>query len=129
MLDIVILTHGDLAKGFHHSCNMITGQDLNYIGLYEDGIGNFEEKVYKLLDELLSIKDGVLVLCDIRGGSPCNTALRYKLEKNAKIEIVIGVNLPMILSCLDELENDITLQELVNIAVENGKLEIETINI
>lgn len=129
MLDIIILTHGDLAKGFSHSCNMITGQKLNYIGLYEDGIGKFEEKVYKLLDELLKIKDGVLVLCDIRGGSPFNTALRYKLEKNAKIEVVIGVNLPMILSCLDEIEGDITLQELANIAVENGKLEVETINI
>lgn len=128
MVRILILSHSTLAKGLSESCEMISGKKIEYISLTDDGIGVFETQVYSKLDELFLSYKEVLVFCDIRGGTPCNTALRYKLEKKANLEVIVGTNLPMILSCLEEVEN-FKDSSFLNELLETSKEEIEKINI
>lgn len=128
MVGILILSHSTLAKGLSESCEMISGKKTEYISLTDEGIGIFETQVYNKLDELFSSYKEVLVFCDIRGGTPCNTALRYKLEKRANLEVIVGTNLPMILSCLEEVEN-FTDSSFLEELLETSKEEIEKINI
>lgn len=128
MVGILLLSHSTLAKGLSESCEMISGKRTEYISLTDEGIGTFETEVYNKLDEMFSNYKEILVFCDIRGGTPCNTALRYKLEKKANLEVIVGTNLPMILSCLEEVEtfkDSSFLDELLDISKE----EIEKINI
>ena len=65
--------------------------------------------------------EGVLVLVDLLGGSPCNvTASCLKQEG---LECVTGLNLPMLISLLEERE-DGTLRSMPKVAMEAGKTGI-----
>ena len=130
MLGVIVTTHGDFAKGILHSAEMVIGEThISHLGLDESGISNYESKLYKLLDEAFEKYKGVLVLCDLKGGTPFNTALRYKLEKGREMEVITGVNLPMILEASMALETCEDLNELISIAIESGKEGIEKIDI
>ncbi|MGH8521442.1 MAG: PTS sugar transporter subunit IIA [Gammaproteobacteria bacterium] len=61
--------------------------------------------------------DGVLVLTDICGATPCNIATRLLGE--ARVKIVTGVNLPMLLRVLNYA--DLSLERLVDKAVTGGR--------
>ena len=61
--------------------------------------------------------DGVLVLTDICGATPCNIATRLLGE--ARVKIVTGVNLPMLLRVLNYA--DLGLERLVDKAITGGR--------
>ena len=61
--------------------------------------------------------DGVLVLTDICGATPCNIATRLLGE--ARVKIVTGVNLPMLLRVLNYA--DLSLERLVDKAITGGR--------
>jgi PTS system ascorbate-specific IIA component len=61
--------------------------------------------------------DGVLVLCDIFGSTPCNIVL--PLHNQHKIRLVAGVNLPMLVRVLNYV--DLTLNELARKAATGGR--------
>ncbi len=61
--------------------------------------------------------DGVLLLTDLFGGSPCNIA--FSFLNNKKVEVVTGVNLPMILTFWNKRANT-TLQELAKYVQLSG---------
>lgn len=130
MLGVIVTTHGDLAKGLLHSAEMVIGKtNINYLGLDDLGIETYEKKLYELLDKSFENYQSILVLCDLKGGTPFNTALRYKLEKEKDIEVVTGVNLPMLIETSMSRDTGGTLENLINTAIESGKDGIEKINI
>ena len=61
-------------------------------------------------------------MVDLFAGSPFNAASMLAI-KNSNMEIVTGVNLPMILEVFSNRESS-TLSELVNIAEKSGKESI-----
>ncbi|MGH8507996.1 MAG: PTS sugar transporter subunit IIA [Gammaproteobacteria bacterium] len=61
--------------------------------------------------------DGVLVLTDICGATPCNIATR--LLGKGRVKIVTGVNLPMLLRVLNYA--DLSLERLVDKAITGGR--------
>jgi PTS system ascorbate-specific IIA component len=61
--------------------------------------------------------DGVLVLTDICGATPCNIATR--LLGKGRVKIVTGVNLPMLLRVLNYA--DLGLERLVDKAITGGR--------
>jgi PTS system mannose-specific IIA component/PTS system mannose-specific IIB component len=83
-----------------------------------EGIDSLVEKYNNLINRLDS-KEGVLFMVDLFGGSPFNAASIIAM-KNENMEIVTGVNLPMILEVLGSREF-LNLQELVQIALNSGK--------
>lgn len=130
MFGIVITTHGNFAEGIAQSVNMVIGGDIiPNLGLDESGVKIYEEKLFNLLDKEFETKDGIVVMCDLKGGTPFNTALKYKYMKNKNLEVITGVNLPMIIDTHMEIENFENLLEIVNCALEVGKESIENINL
>ncbi len=117
MIQILIVTHADMAKGILSSAELIMGpqKDIATIGLCgEDSFESFNEKVRGKLTELYN-EDGVLVFVDLYGGTPCNvTAANVNRPVNGKTphcECVSGVNLPMLIEALSMRES-MTLEEL-----------------
>ena len=117
MIQILIVTHADMAKGILSSAELIMGPQKNIatIGLCgEDSFESFNEKVRGKLAELAN-EDGVLVFVDLYGGTPCNvTAANItgpSMEKTPHCECVSGVNLPMLIEALSMRES-MTLEEL-----------------
>jgi PTS system mannose-specific IIA component len=121
MISVIIGTHGMFSDEILKSAEMIFGTQEN-IGSVTfkpgEGIENLIEKYNNMISELDS-KDGVLFMVDLFGGSPFNAASIIAM-KNDNMEIVTGVNLPMILEVLGSRDFS-TVSELLTIAENSGK--------
>jgi PTS system mannose-specific IIA component/PTS system mannose-specific IIB component len=121
MISVIIGTHGTFSEEILKSAEMIFGSQEN-VGSVTfkpgEGVENLVEKYNELMNKL-DCSDGVLFMVDLFGGSPFNAASILAM-KNENMEIVTGVNLPMILETLGSREFS-NLKELVAIAENSGK--------
>lgn len=106
MFKVLVLTHGRLAEVLVDSARMIAGEAPGMAALALEWDDTFEQahgKVAAAVDRL-DEGDGVLILTDMYGGTPFNVA--RTLAEPGRVEIVTGVNLPMVLrmSCFQEDE-------------------------
>jgi len=128
MISVIIGTHGMFSEEILKSAEMIFGTQEN-VGSVTfkpgEGVENLVEKYNNLIGELEST-DGVLFMVDLFGGSPFNAASIIAM-KNDNIEIVAGVNLPMILEVLGSRDFS-SLSELLVIAENSGKEAIRVLS-
>ena len=128
MISVIIGTHGMFSEEILKSAEMIFGSQEN-IGSVTfkpgEGIDGLVEKYNNLINEL-DCTDGVLFMVDLFGGSPFNAASIIAM-KNDNVEIVAGVNLPMILETLGSRDFS-TLPELLAIAENSGKEAIRVLS-
>jgi mannose PTS system EIIA component len=97
MIGKLILTHGGLARELLAAANVISGQLTGFEALsldWKDGFDEARSKVAAVLDRL-DQGQGVLILTDMYGGTPCNIAMTF--YQAGRVEILTGVNLPMVL--------------------------------
>jgi PTS system mannose-specific IIA component len=96
MVGLVVATHGQLAEELLRTAAGIVGSLERCEGI-SIGAGSSMEEARRQLAEAIGRVDegqGVLVLTDMFGGTPANLALTFLDDR---IEVVTGVNLPMIL--------------------------------
>ena len=121
MIAVIIGTHGMFSEEILKSAEMIFGAQEN-VGSVTfkpgEGVENLIEKYNELINDL-DCTDGILFMVDLFGGSPFNAASILAM-KNENVEIVTGVNLPMILEVLGSRDFS-TLPELLTIAENSGK--------
>jgi len=116
MVSFLIVSHGGFAEGLIDASQMIMGEQEKVVGIglqTEEGPEQLKEKMKKEVENL-DEGDGVLVLVDLYGGTPGNSAA-YLLEMKNKIEVLTGINLPLFLELLN-LRNSQSLKELVDSA-------------
>lgn len=97
MISTLILTHGALAQELLAAAEVIAGKLDAFEALcleWDDGIDEVREKIEASLNRL-DRGDGVIILTDMFGGTPANIALEF--ERPGKVEVLSGVNLPMVL--------------------------------
>lgn len=125
-MEIVLATHGNLGEGLLDSYTMIAGEteNIHVVKLTDIGVGEFKENLHSVLNNLTGSSE-VLVLVDLKGGTPYNESFMYSLENPGKIEVVTGVNLPMLIEIgyLSNSESD--AGNLADTAVETGKESVE----
>ena len=76
MIPVVLVTHGDFAKGLIESSEMLVGKSegLSYVTLEpSDDFSAFKQKIENEI-KAVDGSDGVLLLADLLGGSPYNAA-------------------------------------------------------
>lgn len=98
MTGLIIITHGDLAQGFLNAAAMIVGPQAGAMALCtcrDDQLETIELELKRMVTILAHDGDGVLVMTDIFGGTPTNITL--SLLDTGKVEVLTGVNLPMVL--------------------------------
>lgn len=124
MVGILVLTHGNLGLQFIETAKLIgisSDKAINALGLNpKDAPDSIRDRVAKAIRELNN-GEGVLILTDLFGGSPTNIACSF-LEED-KVEVVTGLNLPMLIKAVNSREN-IKLAELAGIASDAGKENI-----
>jgi len=105
MIGIVIVTHGNIAEELIKTAEMITGKREGVIGVPTDPSKSVDEikKEIEMAIKKVDTGDGVLILTDMFGGTPSNISLSFL--KDEKIEVVTGVNLPMLLKLFTSREN------------------------
>ncbi len=123
MIGGIIVSHGKLAEELLNALNIILGEVVNIeaisIGWYDD----VEESKKKINQSLKRVdqKNGVVIFTDMFGGTPSN--LSFSFMKNNKVEIITGVNLPMLIKFVS-LQRSNNLKEVARKVVEQGKKNI-----
>jgi PTS system mannose-specific IIA component len=93
----LILTHGRLADELLAAAEVIAGDLESFEALCLDWGDNQDTAREKVLAAVARLDDeeGVIILTDMYGGTPFNVA--KELTEPGRIELVCGVNLPMVL--------------------------------
>jgi mannose PTS system EIIA component len=98
----VVVTHGNLATELVSAAETIVG-DIHHVTAisigWHDDADTAREQIGKAI-ERVNQGAGVVVLTDMFGGTPTNLASTFL--GHAPIEVVTGVNLPMILRLADQ---------------------------
>lgn len=119
----LVVTHGKLGHELVAAAEMIVG-DLSWIaaisiGWHED-VNESKEAIEKGARSVDQGK-GVLILTDMFGGTPSNLSLAL-LEKG-RVEIVTGVNLPMIIKLAGQSGQE-SVSELARRLKDQGQSHI-----
>lgn len=119
----VIVTHGQLARELVNAAEMIIG-DIHHITAvsigWHDDVETAREMIKKAIDQT-NQGHGVLVLTDLLGGTPTNIAASFMgIEQ---IEIVTGVNLPMLIKLASQ-RGDEDLATLARQVRDQGRQDI-----
>ncbi|MDU8924003.1 PTS mannose transporter subunit IIAB [Pasteurellaceae bacterium LIM206] len=126
---IIIATHGVAAEQLLKTTEMLIGEQENVATIdfvpgenAETIMGKYQEK----LSTSLSHCDQVLFLVDTWGGSPFNAANRVADGKD-NMDVVTGVNVPMLVETFMARDDGPGLQELVSIALETGRTGVRAL--
>ena len=95
MIGVVVATHGKLAEEMIRTAEGVVGKldqvvPVSVVAAAPDMRGDLKAAIQRV-DQ----GEGVLLLTDLLGGSPTNLCVSFLLER--KVEVVTGVNLPMLL--------------------------------
>ena len=106
MKGIVIVTHGKLCEGYLDSAKLFFKDDLKQLltcSLEMDSkLDEFSEQIINSCKSA-DTGEGVVVLVDLVGGTPCNTVLKLLLEKKLEnVKVLAGLNFPMFLDLLGQ---------------------------
>lgn len=120
-VSILLITHGKIGQSILEAAKETLGE----LPLQTQAIAidhrhcNIESLVTELRHSAHAIDedDGVLILTDIFGATPCNLA--QQLQEDEQIQIVAGLNLPMLLRVMNYCY--LSLPELANIAYDGGR--------
>lgn len=120
MIGILIIAHGSLGESLIHCASHVMGkrpEALKHlsVGTHDDPV-NLIPKAQQLIRELEQ-GDGVIILSDIYGATPCNMVNRLVVA--GRVEGVAGVNLPMLVRTLTYRKGD--LRTLVEKALSGGR--------
>lgn len=125
MIGILILTLGRVGEGLLEEASLILGKKPEGVEVFTANCDQSPETIREALQEKLASmqdSDGILILADIYGATHVNTACKL-LQKN-RIELVAGVNLPMLVRVLNYRHKP--LPELVELAISGGKTGVMT---
>ena len=113
MIPVLILTHGDLASELLHAARTIDPSltdRTSAMSLPWDVDSDEASRSLKKQLRELNEGEGTLVLTDMFGGTATNLALPF-LEPDT-VEVVTGVNLPMLVKLGSMSGNSLNLKEL-----------------
>ena len=97
MIGVLVLSHYRLADEFVTALRHIVGETPHVRAIGLDPASTAPEEMRTQIDKAIREVDqgtGVLVLVDMFGGTPSNLSLAFLDE--GRVEVVTGVNLPML---------------------------------
>ena len=119
MIGLVIATHGNASIELKKSVEMFCGTleqcrtwTLNPGDDIEDGEAKLKEYVKEV-----DTGEGVVIMTDLFGGTPCNLALKLSMDHN--IHVLTGVNLPMLIQFVSNRED--AEGELIEECIDAGR--------
>jgi PTS system mannose-specific IIA component len=108
MIGVVVVSHGQLAKEFVSAAEHVLGPQSQMQSVSIGPDDDMEARRRDILDAVKAVDDGagVIILTDMFGGTPSNLAI--SIINETKVEVIAGVNLPM----------------LIKLAVERGRTSL-----
>ncbi|HUP46694.1 MAG TPA: PTS sugar transporter subunit IIA [Thermoanaerobaculia bacterium] len=120
----MIVTHGNLAHELLNAAHQIEADTSGIEAVpleWNDTVDEAREKIRMALERVGSDRD-VIIFTDMFGGTPSNISLSF-LEKG-RVEIVTGVNLPMIVKFAMVKQESKDVSTLAHVISEKGSKAI-----
>ena len=123
MVGILLMSHGKMAEGMLDSSKLFFGDDIPQVKalclMASDNPEDFDERIKEALAEI-DDGQGVIAMCDLLGGTPCN---RSAMVLNDRVQVITGMNFSILLELLGKrmTVNDISelsIGELVQVGKE-----------
>ena len=122
MIGVVVATHGKLAEEMIRTAEAVVGPlelvvPLSVVATSPDMRGDLKAAIQRV-----DRGEGVLLLTDLLGGSPTNLCVSFLQER--KVEVVTGVNLPMLLKLSHLRSSGRAIGEVAREIAEAGQRSI-----
>jgi len=120
---IVLIAHAGIGPALAGTAQFVLGElslPLRVVVVSRDSRADEVLETLQAVAAELDQGDGVLILTDMYGATPTNVARR--INPGRRVQIVTGVNLPMLLHVLNYPDRD--LDALAATAVEGGRLGV-----
>jgi PTS system mannose-specific IIA component len=123
VIGLLVVTHGELAAELVGAARRIVSQPGPIAGLAIDWDSDVDTSRQRIQEALTSLDqgDGVIIATDMFGGTPTNVALTF-LEPG-KVEVVTGVNLPMVIK-FTNMREQTDLAEVARTLAARGRSSI-----
>jgi PTS system mannose-specific IIA component len=97
MIGMILVTHGDLAVEFVKAMEHVVGPQTAIATVCIGPSDDMEQRRREIANAIRNVDsgEGVVVLTDLFGGTPSNLAI--SLMEAGKIEVIAGINLPMLI--------------------------------
>ena len=120
MIGMVLVTHGHLATEFRAALEHVVGPQKQIATVTIGPEDDMEMRRKDILAAVAAVDagDGVVVLTDMFGGTPSNLAI--SVMEGAKVDVVAGINLPMLIK-LASVREDASLEQAVLQAQDAGR--------
>jgi PTS system mannose-specific IIA component len=124
MVGVIVVTHCRLGEELIAAAQLVVGEQLKqFQSVSIDPKEGSEEIRKKIIAAIRKVEggEGILILTDMYGGTPSNISLSFLEEK--KIEVITGVNLPMLLK-LATYQDNMDLESLAAFITNYGQRNI-----
>ncbi len=123
MVGVLIVSHGGFSEALISSLQFIVGKQQKIRGVSIWPKDQEKEIKDRIRQEIFKVNDGdgVVILTDVLGGTATNLSLSF-LE-NEKVELVTGVNMPMLLT-LSSYRKGRSLKEIGKLVKKSGRRSI-----
>src|SRR5690606_18895968 len=97
MIGLVLVTHGRLAEEFRHAVEHVVGPQPDFETVSIGADDDMEQRRADIVEAVARADSGagVIILTDMFGGTPSNLAI--SVMSPGKVEVIAGVNLPMLI--------------------------------
>ncbi len=120
MIGMVLVTHGHLATEFRAALEHVVGpqRDIETITIGPED--DMEQRRQDIVAAVATVDSGqgVVLLTDMFGGTPSNLAI--SVMDRARVEVVAGINLPMLIK-LASVREGVNLEQAVTQAQDAGR--------
>ncbi len=114
----VIVTHGYLANELLAAAEMIVGPVSHITSVsigWHDDVDAARNEIERAIARV-SQERGVLIMTDMFGGTPTNIASMFLAD--GQIEVVTGVNLPMVIKLASQTQNELLAEVAIRVRTE-----------
>jgi PTS system mannose-specific IIA component len=126
MISVIVVMHGDVGTKLVEAAEAIAGKQTNVtvLGLApQESLDNFQQRIGEVMGQVHT-PDGVLILADMWGGTPCNASLKQCQNPDWRYDVVTGVNLPMLVTAFSR-RAQMKLEDLAQKLVDDGPRSIQ----
>lgn len=120
MIGIIVTGHGRFSEGMLSSLSMIAGKSDALIGvnfLETESTDDLDRNLFNAYTELRKTCEGVIVVCDLYGGSPFKSAALMSVQQE-NVSVLAGINLASCLELLFARLTEVSAVALADLMIE-----------
>ena len=116
---ILLVSHGEASLGIKDTIRVIMGEQKDLIALSIREGEDPSQLFYEMEEVLKKYGNELVIMVDVYGGTPFNTALL--LSRNYEVHALTGMNVPMVMEATVMRNSGIGAEEILSCLCQVGK--------